>query len=391
MLWFDPIGGLNDDNTCGGCHSPTNGFGDTQSIAIGIDNNGVVGPDRTGPRNQRRSPMVLNAAFYPTLMWNSRFRALSGDPFDNRAGLQFPDPEGLTLSYQRHLLAAQAFIPPTERVEVAGFTFPGGNDDIRDEVIRRLNATRNYRELFSRAFPDVKAGGPITFDHVGRAIAEFEFTLVSADAPIDRYARGDRNAMSDEEKHGAVLFFGRAGCVGCHSVSGQSNEMFSDFREHVIGVPQVAPSLGNVTFDGPGHDEDFGLEQVTGNPADRYAFRTSPLRNAALQPAFMHNGAFVRLEDAIRHHLDAAASATSYSPARLAADLRGPTGPAAPVLQRLDPRLATATTLSDEELRDLVAFVRDGLLDRSAEPQRLRRLIPDRLPSGRTPLRFEFR
>jgi cytochrome c peroxidase len=391
MLWFDPIGGLNNDNTCGGCHSPTNGFGDTQSIAIGIDNNGVVGPDRTGPRNQRRSPMVLNTAFYPTLMWNSRFLALSGDPFDNRAGLQFPDPEGLTLSYERHLLAAQAFIPPTERVEVAGFAFPGGNDDIRNEVLRRLRATRNYRELFSRAFPEVKAGSPITFDHVGRAIAEFEFTLVSADAPIDRYARGDRNAMSDQEKRGAVLFFGRGGCVGCHAVSGQSNEMFSDFREHVIGVPQVAPSVGNVTFDGPGHDEDFGLEQVTGNAADRYAFRTSPLRNVALQPAFMHNGAFVRLEDAIRHHLDPVGSATSYSPAGLAVDLRGPTGPAAPVLQRLDSRLVTPTTLSGEELGDLVAFVRNGLLDRSAEPQRLRRLIPERLPSGRAPLRFEFR
>src|SRR4029450_8827274 len=162
--------------------SPTNGFGDPPSVAIGIDNTGVVGPDRTGPRNQRRSPMVLNAAFFPTLMWNSRFRALSGDPFDNSAGLLFPDPEGLTLSYQRHLLGAQAFIPPTERVEVAGFTFPGGNDDIRNEgvgvqspggnddirneVLRRLNATRNYRDLFSRAFPDVKAGNPITFDHV---------------------------------------------------------------------------------------------------------------------------------------------------------------------------------------------------------------------------------
>ena len=390
MLWFDPIGGLNDDNTCGGCHSPTNGFGDTQSIAIGIDNNGVVGPDRTGPRNQRRSPMVLNAAFFPTLMWNSRFRALSGDPFDNSAGLQFPDPEGMTLSYERHLLAAQAFIPPTERVEVAGFTFPGGNDDIRNEVLRRLNATRNYRELFSRAFPDVKAGGPITFDHVGRAVAEFEFTLVFADAPIDQYARGDRNAMTDAEKRGALLFFGSAGCVGCHAVSGRSNEMFSDFREHVIGVPQVAPSFGNVTFDGPGQNEDFGLEQVTGNPADRYAFRTSPLRNIALQPAFMHNGAFVRLEDAIRHHLDPVASATSYSPVRLAADLRGPTGPAAPVLERLDSRLGTATTLSDEEFTDLVAFVRNGLLDRSAEPHRLRRLIPERLPSGRAPLSFEF-
>jgi cytochrome c peroxidase len=335
--------------------------------------------------------MVLNAAFFPTLMWNSRFRSLSGDPFDNSAGLLFPDPEGLTLSYQRHLLAAQAFIPPTERVEVAGFTFPGGNDDIRHEVLRRLNATANYRELFSRAFPDVRAGSPITFDHVGRAIAEFEFTLVFADAPIDRYARGDRNAMSDEEKRGALLFFGSAGCVGCHAVSGRSNEMFSDFREHVIGVPQVAPSFGNVTFDGPGHNEDFGLEQVTGNQADRYAFRTSPLRNVALQPAFMHNGAFVRLEDAIRHHLDPAASATSYSPARLAADLRSPTGPAAPVLQRLDSRLATATALSDEEFADLVAFVRNGLLDRAAEPQRMRRFIPERLPSGRAPFRFEFR
>ena len=58
MLWFDTITGLNNDNTCAGCHSPTNGFGDTQSIAIGIENNGVVGPDRRGPRNMRRSPMV---------------------------------------------------------------------------------------------------------------------------------------------------------------------------------------------------------------------------------------------------------------------------------------------------------------------------------------------
>jgi cytochrome c peroxidase len=49
MLWFDPIGGLNDDNTCGGCHSPTNGFGDTQSIAIGIDNNGIVGSGANRP------------------------------------------------------------------------------------------------------------------------------------------------------------------------------------------------------------------------------------------------------------------------------------------------------------------------------------------------------
>jgi cytochrome c peroxidase len=73
LLFFDRSGGLHNDNTCAGCHAPANGFGDTQSIAIGVQNNLVVGPDRTGPRNQRRTPSVVNTAFYPNLMWNGRF------------------------------------------------------------------------------------------------------------------------------------------------------------------------------------------------------------------------------------------------------------------------------------------------------------------------------
>ena len=106
MLWFDPFTGLNDDNSCGGCHSPTNGMGDVGSIAIGIDNNGIVGPGRRGPRNQRRTPMVTNAAFFPSLMWNSRFFAASGNPFDNSAGFVFPPPEGTSMSHLSHLLQA---------------------------------------------------------------------------------------------------------------------------------------------------------------------------------------------------------------------------------------------------------------------------------------------
>lgn len=391
FLWFDPITGLNDDNACAGCHSPTNGFGDTQSIAIGIDNNGVVGPDRHGPRNQRRTPMAINTAFFPSLMWNSRFAALSGDPFDNSAGFRFPAPEGSSLSYFPHLLVAQAFIPPTERTEVAGFHFPGDNDAIRSEVLRRLNASGPYRRLFGQAFREVRRGRPITFDHFGLAIAEFEFSLVFANAPIDRFARGERGALDETEKRGALLFFGRAGCVRCHAVSGQSNEMFSDFKEHVIAVPQVAPASTNVAFDGPARNEDFGLDQVTGLATDRYAFRTSPLRNVALQPTFMHNGAFVTLEDAIRHHLDVEQSARQYTPARLAPDLRGPTGPIDGALARLDRELRPPLALADQEFSQLVAFVRNGLLDPMAAPDRLRHLIPRRLPSGRAPFTFEFR
>src|SRR5262245_26144347 len=122
LAFHDSLLGLNDDNSCAGCHAASVGFGDTQSIAIGVENNNIVGPNRAGPRNQRRAPMLLNNVFYPRLMLNSRFAALSGDPFDNSAGFQFPAPEGLSLSFLPHLLTAQAFIPPTERPEMAGFS-----------------------------------------------------------------------------------------------------------------------------------------------------------------------------------------------------------------------------------------------------------------------------
>lgn len=392
LLWFDTITGLNNDNTCAGCHSPTNGFGDTQPIAIGIQNNGLVGPDRAGPRNMRRAPMAINTAFFPNLMWNSRFAARSGDPFDNRAGFLFPAPEGLSLSYQPQLLVAQAFIPPTERTEVAGFAFHGDNYAIRAEVMRRLNAAPAYRRLFGAIFPQVRAGAPITVDMFARAIAEFEFTLTYADAPLDRFARGERGALSEDQKQGALLFFGEAGCVQCHAVAGDSNEMFSDFRDHVAGIPQLAPRTTNVQFDGPAANEDFGREEISGDRIDRYAFRTSPLRNVALQPAFMHDGAFTSLEAAVRYHLDALEAARRYSPAGqgLPADLAGPTGPMAPILAGLDPALAAPRAFSDEEVRQLVAFVGDGLLDPRARPERLRRLVPATVPSGRPTLQFEF-
>jgi cytochrome c peroxidase len=269
------------------------------------------------------------------------------------------------------------------------------NDPIRAAVLARLNASPAYRKLFGDSFPNVAAGGPIDFSMFGRAIAEFEFTLIFADAPIDRFTRGERGAMSIPEKKGALLFFGKARCVQCHAVRGKSNEMFSDFQMHVIAVPQIAPEFGvgkgNVIFDGPGRDEDFGLEQISGNPADRYKFRSSPLRNVALQPAFFHNGSYTRLEDAIRHHLNVFESARSYKPipAGVDKDLTLVLGPIEPVLARVDPLLAHPIDLTPDELESLVAFVRTGLLDPRAERQNLCSLVPASLPSGMPPLRFE--
>jgi cytochrome c peroxidase len=104
----------------------------------------------------------------------------------------------------------------------------------------------------------------------------------------------------------------------------------------------------------------------------------------------MHNGAFVRLEDAIRYHMDAVGQAAGYRPDLLPPDLRVRSGPLAPVLDGLDWRLRKPVRLSEQEFAALVDFVRNGLLDPAARPQQLRRLIPEKLPSGRAGLAFQF-
>jgi cytochrome c peroxidase len=425
LLWFDNIHSLHRDNTCAGCHSPTNGFGDTQSIAIGVDNNGLVGSNRTGPRNQRRSPLIVNTAFYPKLMWNGRFFANAapgrklGDPFSNMFGFTFPAPEMQSLGYHDHLLQAQAFIPPTELVEVAGFTGTSGTDlsprfevfdngkglsvpladesgfrnhPIRMEALEQINSTLAYRIAFGRVFHEVRRGAPVTFDMFAKAIAEFEFTLTFATAPIDRFARGQQWAMTDAEKRGALVFFGEGKCITCHATKGRSNEMFSDFENHVAGIPQLAPRFGkhtsNMIYDGPGEDEDFGAMQISGDPADKYKFRTAPLRNIALAPAFFHNGAFASLEDAIRFHLD---PTQPYNPtaAGIDRDLRLRMGPRIDE-SYLHPLFRTGgIDLSESELRDVTQFVKTGLLDPRAKKENLCDLIPKVVPSRLKVITFE--
>ena len=315
-------------------------------MAIGVENNDVVGPNRRGPRNQRRSPLVANTVFYPALMWTPRFVALSGDPFDPSLGFKFPPPE--TDRDRRADAPGRAgSLPSTELVEMAGFTgipanpgpfgprhfqFDDGegealpapdatgfhNFPIQEAVDARLNAMPAYLEKFGEVFNGgvpLQPGG-ITISMRRRAIAEFQMSLTAVNAPLDRFARGEKNAMTRGQKRGALLFFGRAACIACHAVAGPSNEMFSDFQPHRIGGPQLAPvfgvGTGNVIFDGPGENEDFGFEQTEGDPALRYTFRTAPLRNLKAAPAFFHNGAFGTLE---------ARSRTTWT-SRLAAQLR---------------------------------------------------------------------
>ena len=464
LVFFDNILGLHNDNACAGCHSPATGFGDTQSIAIGTDNNGLVGPDRTGPRNQRRAPMTVNTGFYPRMMLNLRFASIAHNAFDLSEGARVPFAVGGTTVWRpgsaciygtcfdpvkmTTLLTVQGHLPPTETVEMGGFSaehpgdvdpnlyhpphlvssgaiadtvpgpIPGPNGSppdstdtsysMRQKVLDRFNANPAYIAKFAAIYPEA-AGGQVTFAMIGAALAEFQMSTSFANAPLDRFARGDRRAMTPQQKRGALLFFEKAQCVACHTGAGESNEMFTDFDNHVAGIPQIAPKgfglqpggnplnpddfPGNVRFAGPQEDEDFGLEELTGDPVDRYRFRTSPLRNVALQPTFFHNGAFTELADALHYHVDTLRMAPTYHPtaAGVDADLTVRRGPSSPVLQRLDPRLVALGNLrlNGHEFADLLAFVRDGLLDPGALPATLCQQIPPTVPSGLQVLTFQ--
>lgn len=390
LLFFDPVLSITGDNSCAGCHGPNESFNSSKSIAIGVDNNGVVGPGRSGPHNLRRAPTLINAAFYPAMMWDGRFRALSLDPFDNGRGFEFPDPEGLSLSSMEHLLGAQAFTPVVSHEEMAGFDFVGDNDAIRDEIAARVDAVVEYRIRFGEVDAEIDDGRPITYADIAAALAEFTFTLVRADAPIDAYARGDHDALTPDQKRGGVLFFGKGHCGECHITNGYASEMFSDFESHVLAVPQIVPSVTNASFDGPGEDEDFGRERATGSASDRYKFRTTPLRNVAYQPTFMHNGAYQCLDEAIRHHLDVERMLVEYDTERLETAVRGSLGPMGPVMNRLHPLSRNPPAISDDEFRQIVAFVEFALSDPDAHPDRLRSLVPDRVPSGLPVHDFQF-
>jgi cytochrome c peroxidase len=365
-------------------------------------------------------------------MLNGRFEANSGNPFDNSLGFKFPPPEGDAVMFAPGddrfptLLSAQGHIPQTELVEMAGFNgarrndtidpkfdvFDDGlgtrlpqdrnhngflNEEIREVVLRKINAADGYVSRFAGIFNDGETRRfRVTFPMVGLALSEFQISLTTANAPVDRFAQGERRAMNDDQKRGALLFFGKAKCVQCHAVKGQAFEMFSDFENYVLGVPQIAPlgfgpGMGNVPFDGPDSDEDFGAFQITGDAADLYKFRASPLRNVALQPAFFHNGSYTRLDDAIRHHLNVRRSARSYNPAEAGVDpdLAVRMGPIEPVLERLDPLVREPIRLSGREFNDLLAFVRDGLLDPRAKPRNMCRLVPESVPSGMPVIVFQ--
>jgi cytochrome c peroxidase len=272
----------------------------------------ALGPAYPSKQERRNSPTLINVAFNQPLIWDGRAPNLDK---------QTLGPIGNILHMNNNL----------------------------DLMVEQLQGTTDYPQAFMKAFGDED----ITTDRIAKAIATFERTLVFDDAPIDRYMDGDASALSDQHKRGLALFLGKGNCIACHNGPNLTDNQFHNLGvpdDQVTGDPAV---MAAIRFDTKrtgwpkwaSVDEDIGRAQITKDPADIGKFRTMGLRNIRESAPYMHNGALATLEDVVRFY-----------------DSGGGTHPnKSPLLQPLG--------LTDQEVQDLVAFLREALQGKQRSPQ----------------------
>jgi cytochrome c peroxidase len=388
-LFFDKILSGNRDVACASCHSPLAHSGDDQSLAIGTGAAIVGGTRALGAGRQftpRNAPSLFNVGlgtFY--IFWDGR---LSGDFGSNqfRAPSDIVLPTGLS-----GVLAAQALIPLTNRVEMRGdagdrdvFGNPnelaaipdGQNAAIWDAAMRRVLAVAAYQQKFNAAFPGVSTS-QLSAQHAANAIAAFETqTFTKSNSAFDRYLARDDNALSVEAKRGALLFFGKARCSQCHNGALLGSQQFAS-----VGVPQLGPGTGSAApLDGGREDQFTGAPKAV---APQFLFRVPPLRNVELTAPYMHDGAYATLEAVIRHYNNVDSALKAFDPSELAPSLRasyhGDAATLTKILTVLDGRLRQPMGLTTDEQSQLVAFLK-SLTDPSARD--LSGVTPTSVPSG---------
>ena len=264
QLYFD--GRLSADNkvACATCHDPAKGYSNGDQFATGVE----------GKKGGRNSPTVINSAYQKFQFWDGRSKSLE----DQALGpIQNPIEMNMTL----------------------------------DAVVAKLNGIEGYKQQFQKVF-----GTDVTSEGIAKAIAAYERTLLSGDAPFDKFKAGDKTALTEAAQRGMKLFFGKANCVACHAGSN-----FTDNGFHNIGIP--------------GTDE--GRTVVTKSLGDKGSFKTPTLREIAKSGPYMHDGSLTTLEDVVAHYIKG-----------------GTPNP------QLDEELYPLK-LSAEEVADLVTFLKEGL------------------------------
>jgi cytochrome c peroxidase len=299
-LFHDPLLSGNRDVACSTCHS----------LGLGTDDDEALSVDAAGGFGPRNTPALFNLQGVDRMFWDSR---VARDPIDGR----LTTPAGPALSSEMSAvlafgaIAAQALFPVADRHEMRGY--PGENEvaDLEDgdwtgiwaALQARLGEVPTYVTAFEDAYPGTPFGS-MTFAHAAQALAGFELRAFdAADTPFDRFVAGDDRALTRAELRGGLLFFGDARCQGCHGGPNLSNGAPFD-----TATAQLGPGFGP----GPGPGDDRGREEATGNPTDRYQFRTPPLRNVTETAPYGHAGQLPTLDSWVAHYQDPAGRLRAY-------------------------------------------------------------------------------
>jgi cytochrome c peroxidase len=375
-LAFDKLLSGDRDIACMTCHLPEFATGDGRSLSVGQGGTGM-GPSRTHAQGHfigRNAPPLFNLSQMTSFFWDGRVSRGSDGVLHLPAGVELTGTQAAALEFGA--LSAQGLIPLLSRSEMRG---DAGNElaDIADDrpaevweaIMLRIRAVPAYRGLFEAAYPGQRYED-LTIAHATNAIAAFFVArLTFTDSRWDRFLRGNDGALDAAELRGARSFLAFS-CVRCHSGPALSDNGF-----HNALVPQFGPGAGH----GPDGRDDFGRMGVTGNPAERYAFRTPPLRNVELTAPYGHDGAINDLRAFVDHYSEIDAKLRSFDPNELEPLLQGtllPTTDA--ILATRDPLLG-ATKLADERIDEMTAFLKT-LTDPQA--RELRKLRPTHVPSG---------
>jgi cytochrome c peroxidase len=281
QLYFDKRLSRDDTISCASCHDPKKGWSNGEAFATGV--RGQVGG--------RSAPTIVNAAYAELQFWDGRALALEG----------------------------QALGPIQNPIEM---------DMPLEEVVAKLNKIEGYRAAFRKVF-----NTDVTSEGIAKAIASFERTCLSGDAPFDRFKAGDKAALSEAAQRGMKVFFGKGQCSSCHT-----GPSFTDFSFHNIGIGMEKEK------------PDHGRHEVTKVLGDKGGFKTPTLREISRSAPYMHDGRFKTLAEVVDYY-----------------DKGGFANP------QLDEGLFPLK-LTPQEKTDLVTFLTEGLTSTSypdCEPPKL--------------------
>jgi cytochrome c peroxidase len=247
LLYHDVRLSSNGVLSCNSCHNVMSGGEDNRSGSIGVRN-------QVGGRS---APTVWNAAFSSVQFWDGRAPSLE----------------------------EQARGPVTNPGEMGMKSW--------DDVVARLKAMPEYPKAFAAAFGSEDS---VTADNAVKAIAAYERTLITPNSAYDKYVKGDKSALTEQQVRG-MNTFAEVGCVGCHSGPAFNGPQLPEGT----GFYQKFPGQDNGALEAQyNFSADLGRYEATKNEADKHFFKVPTLRNIALTAPYFHNGKVKTLPDAVK-------------------------------------------------------------------------------------------